>query len=309
MTGWQFGFIIILLFMKFRRSLNPSWVVMIFLFSGISFRLVSQDRVIPGRLYQPGDTLHGPRAGLVSIIPQGWMGVMPKGTELFSLMPVNNQPGQIYAYASKTSKEEIIARWRKGIKAENDINAVLTKEPYERNGATAGEFTVRNSSGRNSIYMEFKCGNYGICIEYMLIGAAQSFEENKKSLIQFCDNTTLSEPTMVSIYDNFDWAKLFSGKYITTYISNPYAKKKNELWICGNGTFKTNIKQKNIGNAPAEYKGSKKGKWEVTGKGPATDLILSYEKASPVTIHCEINDDKIYLNGERYYLMEYNECK
>jgi hypothetical protein len=295
--------------MNFKTKSNLFWFFLILIIFNFSNKVVCQDRIIPGRLYQQGDTINGPRAGLVSIIPPGWMGVMPTGTELFSLLPVNNQPGQIFAYASMTSKEEILGRWRKGIKAENDINATLTREPYERNGATAGDFTVNNSSGGNKIYLEAKCGSYGICVEYLLISPAVSFDENKKSIMQFCDNTTLSEPTMVSIYDNFDWTKFFSGKYVTTYISNPYAKKKNELWICGNGTFRTNIKQKNIGNAPDEYKGSKKGTWEVTVKGPVTELILNFAKLNPVTIQCEIKDDKIFLNGERYYVMEYADCK
>lgn len=270
----------------------------------------SQERLQAGKLYKAGEEINAPMVGLTTVIPEGWAGYLPTDTEMLMLANVENPEGTIYAFGFDDTMDDIKARLDLDIKFEvqNGIELDRKGDPFMRGEVLAVELVVKNSTNNLLGYAEAKCADYGWCVMYLMITPEYIYEESKKGLIQFMDNSSLGEPTLGSLYANFDWPEKLKNKYLATYISNPYVKKNNQVWLCADGTFKSKIQQKGMGDLSKKYKGSKSGTWEGRGIGPNGELILNFKKADPVTVRLELKDDKVYVEGTRFYVMEHN-CK
>jgi hypothetical protein len=125
------------------------------------------------------------------------------------------------------------------------------------------------------------------------------------------DHTVLTEPIIGDIYEKFAWTEFFGGKYLATRQVNPYekAKRKNEIWFCSDGTFRSVIKIKGFANVPKPVKGKKSGTWEASGTGSRGLLRLYFKKMEePVELPAELRDDQLFINDIRYYVMQNNAC-
>jgi hypothetical protein len=146
----------------------------------------------------------------------------------------------------------------------------------------------------------------------LLIVPEAFLEKSKEGLKQFMDNAVLTEPTMGDIYENFSWAKFFGGKYLATRQINPYdkAKRKNQIWMCPDGSFKSQIKVKGFASIDKKIKGDKSGTWEAIGTGPSGKLILHFKNLdAPLEIPTLLQDDQLFINEIRYFVMQNNSCK
>jgi hypothetical protein len=270
----------------------------------------SQERLQSGKVYNPGEEIQAPRVGLTAVIPEGWAGYLPTDTEMLLLANIQNPEGSIYAFAFEETMDDIKARLDMNVKfeVENGIRLDRKGEPFMRGEVLALEMIVKNSSNNSLGYAEAKCSDYGWCVMYLMITPEYIYEESKAGLMTFMDNSRLGEPTMGSLYANFDWSDKLKNKYLATYLSNPYVKKNNQLWLCADGTFKSKIQQKGFGDLPKQYKGKSSGTWSCKSIGPEAELTLNFKKADLVTVNLELKDDKLYVQGNRFYFMDY-ECK
>jgi len=274
----------------------------------------AQEPLRPGFIYQPGDTIHAPRFGLISVIPEGWAGVLPRDTEMFLLMSRTNPESSIYAFGFEDTREELQKRWTDGpgLEVENNIKLVRSSEVFERDEAIAVDLTVENSTNSAKGYMEAKCSEYNKCLVLLLITRESFLEDTKNGLKQFMDNTILSEPTLGEMYENFEWSEFFGGKYLATRQINPYekARRNNQLWLCPDGTFKSYIKIKGFAEVPKKILGDRSGTWEADGKGPQGILRLYFKKLDqPVEVPAELREDQLFINDIRYYVMQNSSCK
>ncbi len=295
-----------------KLSTNLFILVPLFLITNVIAK--AQERIRPGVIYQSGDTIHAPRYGLTSIIPEGWVGVLPQQTEMFLLMAKDNPESSIYAFGFEDTEAAIKERWMTGpgLQVENNISLVRSSEVFDRGDAIAVELVVQNSTNNLKGYIEAKCSAYDRCLALLLVVPEPFLDQAKTGLKQFMDNSELSKPTLGDIYENFSWADFFGGKYLATRQINPYekAKRKNEIWLCPDGTFRSNIKIKGFANVPKPVKGSKSGTWEATGKGSSGTLRLYFKKMeNPVEVPTELRDDQLFINDIRYYVMQNNSCK
>jgi hypothetical protein len=270
----------------------------------------SQERLQPGKIYNPGEEINAPMIGLTATIPEGWAGYLPTDTEMLLLANIENPEGSIYALPFDDTMDDIKERLSLNIKfeVENGIELAPKGDPFMRGEVLALEMIVKNSSETLLGYAEAKCADYGWCIVYLMITPEYMYEKSKKALIQFMDNSSMGEPTLGSLYANFDWPEKLKNKYIATYIKNPYVKARDQVWLCADGTFRSKLQQKGIGNLSKKHKGNRSGTWEGRGIGPTGELTLNFKKAAPINVQLELKDDKLFVNGHRFYVMEHN-CK
>ena len=290
-----------------HRNIQIFFTLIFTIINGLNNISFSQERLQAGRVYNPGEEINAPMVGLTSIIPEGWAGYLPQDTEMLLLANIENSEGSIYAFAFDDTIDDIKARLDLDIKfeVENGIELDRKGDPFMRGEVLAVELIVKNSTNNLLGYAEAKCADYGWCVMYLMITPEFIYEESKKGLIEFMDNSKLGEPTLGSLYANFDWPEKLKNKYLATYISNPYVKKNNQVWLCADGTFRSKIQQKGMGELSKKYKGNKSGTWEGRGIGPKGELILNFKKADPVTVVLELKDDKLYIEGSRFYVMEH----
>lgn len=272
-------------------------------------------RVKPATLYHAGDTVTSPRLGLRTQIPQGWSGMLPRDTEVFLLMPETNIAGEIYVIVNeKITLEKLTQRWKTGI----ELSPGLTLKPegeitsrgtgvISATGTLAGA-NANTSQGR--IYAEAKCSPVGFCVTYLATAEPTYIASVKASLQQFVDNTVFSQPSTESPYANFNWKKFLDGKLLLAIGYNPDGKHVDEVDLCADGSFRSEITRTGIFKGQAKgYQGSKRGTWAVVSHGEKAIITFTFEKLPAVDIEIEGRDEEIYIKGSRYFVGESDRCR
>ncbi len=274
------------------------------------FVLFSQG-IQPGKIYAAGEDLIGPISGVKSKVPEGWMGVLPMDTEVFLLVPDGiNADGEIYVTVDTADLEILKKRWLIGLSLDNGNRLKSDGDIFMRGDAMASNVILEGNGRSFKGYIESKCGDFGNCITFLLISPPQFFSTLKAGLLELSDNTTMVEPSLKSIYDDFDWNELLSGKYLANFDYVPGAKSENELWLCADGSFRSKLKRTGLlKDDVKEYQGNKRGNWETSSIGKTGLLMLNIDKVGPLKLELLIDNDRLYINGKRYFAMLTDDCK
>jgi hypothetical protein len=271
----------------------------------------SQAKLKPSQRYSSGEVVYGARAGVKTVIPQGWLGMLPRDTELFLLMPVDGSNGEIYVTVSgNLNKEERKANWLSGLDLGNGNVLRSDGNFMDRNGNLSSFLKLDQKTSTDRGYIETVCGPYGVCLTVTLLGGEAGFDKLQEAVYYFIDNIKWQEPSNKGDYDDFDWNEFLSGKHLLNYDYVPNAKAENDIWLCSDGTFTTKLKRSGLLKDQAkEYKGTKTGTWETSSVGQSGVLILNYKKLDPLKVSLKIDDEQIYLNEKRHFVMKSSVCE
>jgi hypothetical protein len=288
--------------------LRTTLLISAFCLSALSFSQ-AQNRVKSGIIYQPGDTILAPLFGIEAQVPVNWYGLLPQDSEVFLLTSNQDDDSRVYVRASENSYDKLQQAWKEGLVLTENLKVVVNGPINYRGEIMYADvdIVVNGKLPRNyKAYVEAKCGDYGKCVSFFLLAGEKIFEGLKKETMELADKTKLIEPGMAKIYENFDWQKLLTGKYLMSYDQENYKNNRNtnEIWLHEDGTFKSDVERKGlIDEERGEYWGKNKGTWKVEGKGQEAKLILSFHKHDPLQLDLLIEEDKIYLNEQRYFVM------
>jgi hypothetical protein len=291
--------------MKIKYLLSVCFIVF------ASNQLFAQAKLKPSKHYSSGDVLYGAKAGIKSVVPQGWSGMLPRDSEIFLLLPEDGSNGEIYITADAgIDEDQRKSNWLLGLELDNGNVLKSDGKIFKRGNSLASEIILAQKTTNTRGYIETQCGPYGTCASATLLGAPQDFEKMQKALYEFMDAITWVEPNLNADYGDFTWSEYLSGKHLLNYDYVPNAKSENDLWLCPDGTFTTKLKRGGLLKDQAQqYKGSKKGTWETSSVGQMGVLTLNYEKLSPLEVTLKIDDDRIYLNNKRHFVMKATSCK
>lgn len=266
----------------------------------------------PTLRFNSGDLVHGPKSGATSRIPEGWMGVMPRGSELFLLLPNNGGDGEIYIYRSPLIDEnERRANWQAGLDLGNG-NVLKSDGNILRNeqGNLMSNLVLDEKTSHRKGYIELVCGEFGYCLSALVLAAPEKIPGMKEVLKSFLDELQWEDASDYVPYAQFNWQEFLSGKHLLNHDYVQQAKFENDLWLCPDGRFFSKVKRSGtLKGAAGQYKGKKKGTWEISSIGPTGQLVLNFDKLEPLEVTMEINDEKIYLNGKRHFVLNYSDCK
>lgn len=266
----------------------------------------------PGKIYEAGEQLVSPMYGIQSKVPAGWMGLLPMDTEIFLMVPTgSSSDGEIYVAADSSTFDAVKANWMEGLLLDNGSRIKSDGNIFMRGDAMASNIILEGNGAMGfKGYVEAKCGKFGTCITILLTSPPQFFEEQKKAVIEFSDNTQLVKPSKTNIYDDFDWKAFLSGKYLANFAYVPGAKSEDEFWLCPDGTFRSKLKRSGaLKNEVKEYQGKKSGSWSTNSVGKTGTLTLDINKMGPVEIDLMIENDRVFLNGYRFFAMLTDDCK
>ncbi|HEY5748782.1 MAG TPA: hypothetical protein VIU12_22085 [Chryseolinea sp.] len=280
-----------------------------------AFAQLPSNRIKPATMYHAGDTVRSPRLGVVTQIPQGWSGVLPRDTEVFLLMPESNTVGEIYVVVNeKMDMERQKKRWEAGTELSPGITlqpqSAITARGTDVISAT-GKITGANTNQQAKIYAEAKCSPLGFCITYLATSDAQHIENVKKTLQTFVDNTVFQQPSTESPYAHFNWKKFLDGKILLAMGYDANSKRIDEVDLCADGSFRSDITRTGIFKGQAKgYQGKKRGTWQVASRGEKATITFTFEKNLPdVDIELEARDEEIYIKGTRYFVGDSERCK
>lgn len=279
----------------------------------------TKQRLQPGKLYRAGQKIYAPKYGFTSAIPEGWEGTLPREMEIFLLMPDSiDVGGEIYTFANNQANlEEIRGNWINGAKLSESITI---KAPDANAIKTEGDIIFSEVVGEgeniNKGYRGFaaaRCSPFGPCITCLGIGPKQFYTDIEKAVRSFMSESYFSGPTEVSPYVDFNWKEFLSGKMLISLLGveggNYSGTKENTFHLCKDGSFKGNIKKKGMmKEVNPQYKGNQSGTWTAEGVGEEGKLTLVFNDLPAVELALTIKDEKISVNGERYFAAESDGC-
>ena len=211
--------------------------------------------------------------------------------------------------AQEDTYDDLKSRWTNGVELDNGVIAKAIGEHDFRKDILASNVEIIGNKSTAG-YVEAKCGDYGICLVAFLFAPPGKVASLSESIKYFTDNLTLIEPMEINPYANFDWENFLGNKYMANYERLQGSKKESEIWFCPDGTFRSKLKKRGaFAEESDEYTGSKSGTWKVDQVGPSTTLTLSFKKLPSIDIPLNIEEEKIYANGTRFFFMQDNSCK
>ena len=271
------------------------------------------NRLKPGTMYHPGDSVRSPRLGLSARIPEGWDGVLPRDTEVFLMMPNINMVGEMFILVNeKLDLAGQRKRWESGAELSPGLKLQIDGAITEREGgilSASGKVVGAQANAQNRVYLESKCSPYGFCIVALALSDNTSLERVKQGLQSLMNSTSFKKPSNESPYKNFDWKPFLSGKILLGISAEEGGKKEDEVDLCADGTFQSRITRTGIFKGQAKkYQGKKGGKWDVQSNDEKAILKFTFEKLDPVEIELVAKDEEIYIRGARYFVGESERC-
>ncbi|MCB0495361.1 MAG: hypothetical protein KDC79_04455 [Cyclobacteriaceae bacterium] len=281
-----------------------------FLFVLLTALAFGQSRIHQGQVYDEGDSIYAPAYGIKSIVPQWWVGMLPQGSEIFLLSSKKGKDAQIYVFADTATFDQLKRGWMQGLELSEgrtlkSDGTIVTKGDKMHSGVVL-------TGGYNSAYsgyIEARCGEYGRCLQLLLICPLKDLDEMKEELEVFLANTSFIKPILIADNAGFDWKLFLSGKHLVSYENSVGTKSVNELWLCPDGSFTSKLKRSGLVKGEAgKYKGRKKGTWETNSIGGKGTLLLKFDKLPTVEVDLTTEDDKTFLNGRRHLVLNATNC-
>lgn len=267
------------------------------------------DDIRPTLRFESGEIVKG-RSGVSATIPENWSGVLPRGVELFLLMPNDGSNGEIYVSVQKTIPlEQRKSNWLAGLDLGNgnvlkSDGAILTRT----GGGLSTNLVLEQKTSDRKGYIELNCGDE-YCLTATLLSSPQDFDKLKGVLYDFLASIEWSEPGTFAPYADFDWNEFLTGKHVLNKEYIQKGKSQNDIWLCSDGRFTTKLKRSGMAKGEArDYKGSNSGTWETSSVGQTGVLILNYKKLPPLEVKLEIKNEQIYLNDKRHYAIAATNC-
>lgn len=261
----------------------------------------------PGKLYEAGEILFAPRYGFTATVPDGWEGMLPRESEVFLLTSTTTTYGEIYVFAREQgSFNEMQTNWKQGFSLSESIQ-LKALSPSVTDGLMSSEVTGEGTA-INKGYKGFviaRCSESGPCVTTLLIAPMQFFESVKASALAFMKSSSFQPPSQASPYEDFNWQEFLTNKALMTYQEVQGGKKENYVHLCSDGTFTADLRKSGIfKNQNPQYRGKQKGTWSVSGNGPKTTIRFVFVgmKLPSAEVELTISDEKVYANGERYFV-------
>lgn len=274
----------------------------------------AKKRIQPGRMYNSLDTLYAPSYGFTSQVPVGWIGTLPRESEVFLLTSSKGSFGEIYVFGRATTDlQQLSELWKQGVEVTETlklkaIDPKISGQLLQSEVEAVGNY-VKN---QNKAFAATKCGNQGTCITILAVGTEESYEAVSGAALEFLEKGTFAVPSFESPFENFDWKEFLSNKLMITYDQVVGGARQTQINLCENGTFSANVKKRGImRNVNPEYKNRMSGSWTVVGEGPQATLNLTFNKKglSPLSVPLTLKEEALYVGEERYYASEATGCK
>lgn len=276
--------------------------------------LIAQDneKLSPGIMYEAGDKLYTPTYGIRGEVPLGWEGALPRDTELFLLVPAHATSDiEIYTFAFEDNLASIRQRWQKPIEVSYGILAQPQGTPEEKDGMLTQNFSFSNRPDYEAVGYA-KCGEFGNCVISFLVGNLKQMPKARQSQEELMRSLTFEKPNPAAARETFDWQAFLPDKHIFTYYGMRGNPNRNNLYLCPDGTFSSQLSHKGLIEDWEPYKGRQKGTYEFSPQNDGTALLtlsFSKKKLPPITLSLMMEEQKLYLNEMRAMAVINTDCK
>lgn len=282
------------------------------MFSQVIFAQNLKNRIQPGKMYSAGDTLYAPRYGFSSKIPQGWVGVLPRETEVFLLNSTTGTFAEIYVFnKGKAQLTQLAEEWKEGVNVSETVRLKASDPKIEGDllfskAEAVGDYLPPRDY---RAFAATRCGD--ACITVLAISLEENADMTAASALDFLKSATFSTPREVDPYEGFDWNGFLSGKQIISFEGFIGGKQQTTISLCTDGAFRAAVSKKGImRDSNPDYRGNMRGRWSVEGKNGEAVLTLAFDKKNlaPFVVNLKFINEELFANGERHYASQSERC-
>lgn len=254
--------------------------------------------------------------GISFTIPDGWQG--QEGEDMI-VLGSNTIAGLVIITTHTSNKNELIQEAKAGIVDQNGTNMQL-EESIETltNNAVAGMFTGTMEYQQAKAYVigMVNPNEGGIGVTIMSVSTAEAFSQANKDVA-----TELYQSFKFKKIDKSselaEWKEWLSNVRLT-YMDSYYSpsstdggvgggysnEERIDLCSAGYFLFNSNNEMTISGDNVSGYNSggnSGNGTWKIVARGNQLVLLLKYHTGQESSYNLEYKDEKLYLNGYRYY--------
>ena len=272
-----------------------------------------KNRIEPGMMYSSGDIVSAPRYGFTSKVPSGWMGTLPRETEVFLLNLGTGQFGEIFVFARPTvDLNQLSEEWKAGVDVTETIKLQGVNPQIEGGILSSEAKAVGNFiQSKKRAFSAVRCGDKGTCITVLAVSQDDNYDEVSQAALEFLANGSFDTPKEIDPYLDFDWEEFLSNKMLIVYNDFKGGKQSTRVNLCAGGSFNAKVKKKGfMKDFNPEYKGNMVGSWTVEGNNAEAILRITFSKKdlAPLTVQLEFKDEALYVNEERFYASRSENC-
>src|SRR6185369_7660983 len=178
------------------KNLRPLLLVIV---TVASLQVAAQNkksRLQAGRLYEAGETLYAPRLGFIAKVPDGWQGLLPQETQVFSLSSMTSVFGEIYVFGREQGDiRSMQALWSKGIDFTETIRLKATA-PVIEDGILSSEVNGEGDAINkgNRAFAIARCNPSGPCVTLLTLAPIQFYETVKNVSTKFMETSSFEPP-------------------------------------------------------------------------------------------------------------------
>lgn len=295
---------------------NYFFLLLFILTFSTSFQAFSQkvkNRIEPGIMYSAGDSLYAPRYGFTSKVPNGWVGTLPRETEVFLLNLSTGQFGEIFVFGRPTvDLNQLSEEWKAGVDVTETIRLQAIDPQISDNMLSSEAMAVGNFiPTKKRAFAAIRCGGTGTCITVLAVSQEDNFDKVSKAAEEFLANATFNTPREIDPYEDFDWKEFLSNKLLIVYNDFQGGNQSTRVNFCEDGSFSAKVKKKGIMKEfNPQYKGNMVGSWSVESNNSEAVLNLTFSKKdlAPLTFQLKFEDEELYVNEERFYASRSEKC-
>ncbi|MCR9251989.1 MAG: hypothetical protein NXI20_16295 [bacterium] len=253
--------------------------------------------------------------GISFDIPSGWFGQEAEG---MIVLGSNTTPGIVLLTTHNYSKQQLITEAKKGIQEQGtNMNLVGSLEMLGTNGV-GGKFSGTMEYESSSAYIIGIANPYegpGVTIMAATLQNMYSDEHTKvcKTIYQSVKFKKIDKSAELA-----EWKKWLSNvrlTYMDSYYSSDYSaggvsggySTERKIDLCSKGYFNygSSSDMSVSGSGVSGYNSgsnSGQGSWNIViGATGSATLILNFHNGEEYTYTLEYSDEKLYLNGDRYF--------
>ena len=268
-------------------------------------------QIQPGRVYQAGEIISEPSAGLSLTIPGGWRGALAPDGSMFMLEPVVGT-GVMFVIADQIGEPEARAEMSKPLDLRNGIILTPAGEIREiSSGHLSRPFVVQGAPMDMQGTVEVRLTSNGLGVAFILLSPPAQADPQLDAMRTFALSLGVTEPAQPAAADGDEWEPYMRGRYVARYYTTSGYTESTELWLCSDGTFFFNDQSGGFGGgASGAYQGLGGGRWSATGAGATGTLILDWSNGERSTLSLEYDYGRgeLHIDGDRWLRGKNERC-
>ena len=265
----------------------------------------------PNVRYDAGARVGVAAMGASFVIPEGWLGTLPAGSEIF-LLGSEAEAGLIAVLGNQTSGiEEAAASFADELTL--DAGVVLKPDgPPRIDGSTVRQTYHASVGGQILLGQAYgSLGPTGIGVAFIAVGPEGSAPRHRALLDELAASLELRAPAVspaAASASSTDWDALLRGRKLHYLYTASGFHEEVQIDLCGDGTF---YRSGGGGGFDGGTPGAS-GAWqhEAAGRWGVTGGVLRLESADGKVASYELSFDgeKLLLDGDRYFRVDPDRC-